>query len=104
MKIIPLAISLIFSINIYGDEVKSEQNISKIENKNLIDPVYKLPVKKYDKFATEMVLKNGKKIEFVSVKSMMNFYFHPEKYPQYGVKNKKDIDKMFVKDYLQVRR
>ncbi len=38
-----------------------------------------------------MVLKNGKKIEFVSVKSMMNFYFHPEKYPEYRVKSREEI-------------
>jgi nitrous oxide reductase accessory protein NosL len=31
---------------------------------------------------------------------MMNFYFHPEKYPEYGVKSRTEIDKMFVRDYI----
>ncbi len=34
----------------------------------------------------------------------MNFYFHPKKYPEYDVKGKNEIDKMFVKDYLTGRK
>jgi nitrous oxide reductase accessory protein NosL len=78
------------------NEVDSTKNIWQ----NRLDPVYLLDVKKYPRFSTEMVLKNGKKIEFVSVKSMMNFYFHPEKYPEYRVKSREEISQMFVKDYL----
>ena len=65
-----------------------------------LDPVYAIPVDKYPKFSTEMVLKNGKKIRFASVKAMLNFYYHPEKYPFYKVRSRRAIRQMFVKDYL----
>ena len=65
------------------------------------DPVYMLDISKYPKFSAKMVLKNGKVIPFVSVKSMMNFYYQPYKYPGYGVSaSGREIDKMYVKDYL----
>ncbi len=67
---------------------------------NLLDPVYKIKVDDYPKFATEMVLKNGKKIRFCSVKAMMHFFFGPYRYPEYGVKSSDEIDKIYVKDYL----
>jgi len=87
---------LILSLNIFAEDI----NITIQKEPQKLDPVYKLDLKKYPKFSTELILKNGKKIEFASVKSMMNFYFHPEKYPKYGVKSRTEIDKMFVKDYL----
>ncbi len=71
---------------------------------NSVDPVYQLPIKKYPKFSTELILKNGTPIYFVSVKAMMNFYFHPEQYPEYAVSNRSEIDKMYVKDYLDGTR
>ncbi len=42
----------------------------------------------------------GKRVEVFSVNSMMNFYFHPEKYPKYGVESRREIEKMYVKDYI----
>ena len=87
---------LILSLNIFA----KDSNTTTQKEPQKLDPVYKLDLKKYPKFSTELILKNGKKIEFASVKSMMNFYFHPEKYPKYGVKSRKEIDKMFVKDYI----
>ncbi len=67
---------------------------------NIHDPVYQIEIGKYPKFETEMVLKDGRHITFCCVKAMMNFYFHPEKYPEYGVKSRTEVDKMYVKDYL----
>jgi len=67
---------------------------------NTLDPVYMIPVNKLPKFTTEMVLKNGKKIRFASVKSMLIFYYHPEKYPLFKVRSRQAIRQMFVKDYL----
>ncbi|WP_456393822.1 nitrous oxide reductase accessory protein NosL [Nitratifractor sp.] len=64
------------------------------------DPVYLIDLKKYPKFTARMQLKNGKTIEFASVKSMLNFYYHPEKYPSFGVRDRRQIGEMFVKDYL----
>ncbi|MCF6201970.1 MAG: nitrous oxide reductase accessory protein NosL [Hydrogenimonas sp.] len=67
---------------------------------NTLDPVYKLKVDDYPKFSTEMVLKSGKRIRFCCVKAMIHFYFTPYRYPEYGVKSSEEIDKIFVKDYL----
>jgi nitrous oxide reductase accessory protein NosL len=67
---------------------------------NKLDPVYQLSVDKYPKFQAEMVLKNGKKIRFCCVKSMLHFFFSPYRYPEYGVKDSGQIDRMYVKDYL----
>ncbi len=64
------------------------------------DPVYQLEIGKYPKFSAELTLKNGSNIRFVSVKAMMNFYFHPEKYPEYAVTDRREISHMTVKDYL----
>lgn len=70
-----------------------------------LDPVYLVEIDKKPKLATEIVLKNGKKIRFASVKSMMNFYYHPEKYPGYGVGPRGDeIESLFVTDYLDGTR
>jgi len=69
-----------------------------------LDPVYAIKVDKYPKFSTEMVLKNGKKIRFASVKAMLNFYYHPEKYPLYKVSSRREVRQMFVKDYLSGER
>jgi nitrous oxide reductase accessory protein NosL len=68
---------------------------------NQRDPVYKLLLKKYPKFEAEMKLKNGKTLRFISVKSLMNFYYHPEKFPGYGVgPDGKEIVGLTVQDYL----
>ncbi|WP_292655497.1 nitrous oxide reductase accessory protein NosL [Nitratifractor sp.] len=67
---------------------------------NGLDPVYAIPLDKLPKFTAEMVLKNGKKIRFASVKAMLNFYYHPEKYPLYKVRSRKAVKTMFVQDYL----
>ena len=68
---------------------------------NQRDPVYKLLLKKYPKFEAEMKLKNGKTLRFVSVKALMNFYYHPEKFPGYGVSpDGKEIAGLYVHDYL----
>ncbi len=90
-----LSVLIIFSSFNFANEA----NITKKWSLKF-DPVYQLPIDKYKKFSTEMVLKDGRKIEFVSVKSMMNFYFNPKKYPELGVKNRTQIDKMYVKSYL----
>ena len=77
----------------------SESNASKAFV-NKLDPVYMIDIDKYPKFSTEMVLKNGKRLRFASVKAMMNYYFHPEKYLGFGAHSKADVKKMYVKDYL----
>ncbi|WP_456403262.1 nitrous oxide reductase accessory protein NosL [Hydrogenimonas sp.] len=71
---------------------------------NKRDPVYQLNVDDYPKFQTEMVLKNGRTIRFASVKAMLHFYFRPYRYPEYGVKERSEIAKMYVRDYLDGKR
>ncbi len=89
--------------------VAQESNSSLSSNKVLsnatkwstkLDPVYMIKLDKLPKFTTEMILKNGKVIHFVSVKSMLNFYYHPEKYPIFRVKSRQAVKEMYVKDYL----
>jgi len=66
-----------------------------------LDPVYLVDIDKHPKFEAEIRLKNGKTIRFASVKSMMNFFYHPEKYPGYGVSPRgEEIDKLYVRDFL----
>ncbi len=67
---------------------------------NRFDPVYMIPLDKLPRFTTKMVLKNGKTIRFASVKAMLNFYYHPEKYPVFKVRSRKAVKGMYVQDYL----
>ena len=98
MKKIVLALAIFGAFSLAEDA-----NLTK-PTQGAVDPVYQLPINKYRKFSTELTLKNGKKIEFASVKSMMNFYFFTSRYPQLGAKSRQDIDKMFVKSYLSGKK
>ena len=89
-----LLAALFITLSLFGGDTPVEVVINKR------DPVYQLEIDKYPKFEAELVLKNGTPVRFCSVKAMMNFYFHPEKYPEYRVKSRDEIDKMFVKDYI----
>jgi nitrous oxide reductase accessory protein NosL len=83
----------------YGKNL--EQNSTKeIKKINQFDPVYQLPLVKFPKFSTELILKDGRKFQFVSVKAMMHFYFHPERYPSFGVKSREEVENLYVKDYI----
>ncbi len=68
--------------------------------KDAKDPLFLWNVNKYGNFVCEMELKNGKKVYFSSVKSMMDFYYRPWFYEGYGAKTAKDIKKMLVQDYI----
>ena len=73
--------------------------------KNTLDPVYLVNIDKNPKFEAQIELKNGKIIRFASVKSMMNFYYNPAKYPGFGVSEKgREISKMYVRDYLDGKK
>jgi len=88
-------------LNTSGNEAKAAEVPVAKEFRSSRDPVYLLEIDKHPKFAAEMELKNGKKIRFASVKSMMNFFYHPEKYPGYGVGPRgKEIGELYVRDYL----
>ncbi len=88
-------------VNATGSETKAAEVPVAKEFRSSRDPVYLLEIDKHPKFAAQMELKDGKKIRFASVKSMMNFFYHPEKYPGYGVGPEgKEISKLYVQDYL----
>jgi len=92
-KVLFAVLSLVFLVaGVSAGELKVPKGVK--------DPFYGVPVKKYGNLACEIELKNGKKIYFASVKSMMDFYYRPWFYNTYGVKTAKDIKKMLVQDYI----
>ncbi len=102
-KIVFISILAVLSLSAENNSTANSATAAKWQIER--DPVYMLDISKYPKFGAQIVLKNGKTIPFVSVKSMMNFFYHPEKYPGYGVTAKgKEIEKMFVKDYLDGKK
>ena len=86
-----------------GASTHEPQAITPLRSK--LDPVYLLDVTRHPKFEAEIVLDNGKTLRFCCVKSMMNFFYHPEKYPGHGVgPHGKEIGKLYVRDYLDGMR
>ncbi len=74
-----------------------------LTEQNATDAVYLLPLKKYQKWLTQAELENGKKVQFVSVKSMMTVYQHQA----YFKKNKfidANITKIYVQDFTSGRK
>jgi len=66
---------------------------------NATDPVYILPLKQYQKWLCEAELKNRKKVQFVSVKSMMQVYFHQPYFIKHGLLPS-GIKTLYVQDFL----
>jgi len=64
-----------------------------------LDPVYSIPMDQYPKWHCYALLKNGKKAEFISVKSMMQAFFHQDYFLKHKLLDTK-IDKLYVKDFL----
>ncbi len=94
MKIL-LLIILFFS-GAFAGEIK-------LIDQNATDPVYILPLKKYPKWLCEAELKNGKKIQFVSVKSMMQVYQHQDYFQRHKLMDD-NISKLYVQDYISGRK
>ena len=94
MKIL-LLIVLLFS-GAFAGEIK-------LIDQNATDPVYVLPLKKYPKWLCEAELKNGKKIQFVSVKSMMQVYQHQDYFQRHKFMDD-NISKIYVQDYISGRK
>ena len=72
-------------------------------DQNATDPVYQLPLKKFSKWLCEATLKDGKTMQFVSVKSMMQVYQHQE----YFLKRKmiqSPITALYVQDFLDGKK
>ena len=90
-----LLLILLFS-GLFAGEIK-------LTDKNTTDPVYILPLKKYPKWLCEAQLKNGKKIQFVSVKSMMQVYQHQDYFQRHKFIDD-NISKLYVQDYISGRK
>jgi nitrous oxide reductase accessory protein NosL len=83
-------------------EVVLAEGIS-LRDQNASDPSYQMPLKQYPKWLCEAELKNGKTVQFVSVKSMMQAYQHQD----YFIKQKMLPDKieaLFVQDFISGNR
>jgi len=72
-------------------------------DQNATDPVYLLPLKKYEKWLCEAELKNGKKIQFVSVKSLMQTYFHQDYFLRHHLISA-PIKTLYVQGYMSGKR
>lgn len=70
-----------------------------IQLKEKLDPTYEIPMNQFQKWHCEAVLKNGKKVKFISVKSMMQVYFH-QKYFEKHKLLADDIESLYVKDFI----
>ena len=90
MKIVIMIVSLV------GLLLASE---IKLVDQNSSDPVFILPLKKYPKWLCEARLKDGKKSQFVSVKSMMQVFYHQDYFKRHQLLSD-DIETMYVQDYL----
>ncbi len=87
---------IIFCTTILANEIK-------LIDKNATDPVYILPLKKYPKWLCEAELKNGKKVQFVSVKSMMQVYQHQDYFQRHKFIDD-NISKIFIQDFISGRK
>lgn len=70
-------------------------------DKNATDLTYNLPLNKqaYQKWLCEATLKNGKKVQFLSVKSMMQVYFHQDYFKRHKLLDA-SISKLYVQDFI----
>ena len=75
----------------------------KLLDQNATDPAYQMPLKKYPQWLCEATLINGKTIQFISVKSMMQIYQHQDYFKKRKVLDG-DIDKIYVQDFISGKR
>ncbi len=91
MKKFILVICLV-SVSVFSAGIKLLDN-------NASDFAYQIPLKKYPKFLCEATLENGKVVQFVSVKAMMQVYFHQEYFLKHKFLDSK-IKDIYIQDYL----
>ena len=100
MKKIILSMLLCVSVGLAGSTFNTKILLL---DQNATDPVYVLPLKKYEKWLCEAELKNKQKVQFVSVKSMMQVYQHQPYFIKHGFL-KSGIHALYVQDYLDGQR
>lgn len=72
-------------------------------NKDTISVVRKMKVYKNPKWVSKIELTNGKKLFFVSPKSMLEFYHQPGKWFDIGVKNESDFKDILITDFTTLK-
>ncbi|MCF6309588.1 MAG: nitrous oxide reductase accessory protein NosL [Sulfurimonas sp.] len=65
--------------------------------------VRNMKVYKYPKWVSKIELTNGKKLFFVSPKSMLEFYHRPGKWFDIGVKSEADFKDILVTDFKNLK-
>jgi len=70
-------------------------------DQNATDLAYDLPLNKqtYQKWLCEATLKNGKKVQFISVKSMMQVYFHQDYFKRHKLLES-TINTLYIQDFI----
>ena len=68
-------------------------------DKDTVGLVRHMKVYKSPKWVSKIELTNGKKVFFVSPKSMFEFYFRPGKWFDVGVKKESDMKNILITDY-----
>ena len=100
MRKIILSLLLCATIGIAGTSFNTKILLL---DQNATDPVYILPLKQYKKWLCEAELKNKKKVQFVSVKSMMQVYYHQEYFIKHHLLPT-GIKTMYVQDFISGQR
>jgi nitrous oxide reductase accessory protein NosL len=95
MKKLALLIFLLSGLLLAGEIRLLDQNAS--------DPAYQMPLKKYPKWICEAKLKNGKTIQFISVKSMMQIYQNQDYFKKHKLLDA-DIDAIYIQDFISGNR
>ena len=72
-------------------------------DKETVSVVRKMKVYKNPKWVSKIELTNGKKIFFVSPKSMIEFYHQPGKWFDIGVKSEADFKDILVTDFSTLK-
>lgn len=72
-------------------------------DKDTVSVVRKMKVYENPKWVSKIELKNGKKLFFVSPKSMIEFYHQPGKWFDIGVKSEDDFKDILVTDYANLK-
>jgi len=91
---IVLAVVLASSLMFSNEMDYTEDTVGLVRN---------MKVHKWPNWVAKIELVNGKKIFFVSPKSMIEFYHHPGKWFDVGVKNEDDFKDIIVTDFITAK-
>ena len=72
-------------------------------DKETMGIVRQMKVYKEPRWVSKIELKDGKKLFFVSPKSMFEFYFRPGKWDYLGIKNEKDFKDILITDFKTMK-